>query len=72
MLAAIVVAALLVVRRDVSATAPETATGPLFPELRAGSNDAASLEEVRRVPFVKPSGKYNVYNKTRLSDGTSH
>ena len=34
--------------------------------------DAASLEEVRRIPFIKPSGKYNVYNKTRLSDGTSH
>ena len=34
--------------------------------------DAASLEEVRRIPFVKPSGKYNVHNKIRLSDGTSH
>ena len=34
--------------------------------------DAQSLEEVRRIPFVKPSGKYNVHNKIRLSDGTSH
>ncbi|MEM7221811.1 MAG: cytochrome D1 domain-containing protein [Pseudomonadota bacterium] len=34
--------------------------------------DALSLEEVRRIPFVKPSGKYNVYNKIRLSEGTSH
>ncbi len=34
--------------------------------------DAMSLEEVRRIPFVKPSGKYNVWNKIRRSDGTSH
>lgn len=34
--------------------------------------DAATLEEVKRLPMVKPSGKYNVWNKTRLSEGTSH
>jgi len=34
--------------------------------------DAATLEEVRRLPMNKPSGKYNVYNKTRYSEGTSH
>ncbi len=34
--------------------------------------DAATLEEVKRVPMVKPSGKYNVYNKITLSSGTSH
>lgn len=34
--------------------------------------DAATLEEVRRIPMVKPSGKYNVYNKINLSAGTSH
>ena len=34
--------------------------------------DAATLEEVKRIPLVKPSGKYNVYNKIRLSEGTSH
>ncbi|MDP6705287.1 MAG: cytochrome D1 domain-containing protein, partial [Alphaproteobacteria bacterium] len=34
--------------------------------------DAATLEEVKRIPFVKPSGKYNVYNKIHLSEGTSH
>jgi mono/diheme cytochrome c family protein len=34
--------------------------------------DAASLEEVKRIPFVKPSGKYNVWNKIRFSEGTSH
>jgi mono/diheme cytochrome c family protein len=34
--------------------------------------DAETLEEVKRVPMVKPSGKYNVYNKIRLSEGTSH
>jgi hypothetical protein len=34
--------------------------------------DAKTLEEVKRIPMVKPSGKYNVYNKTRLSEGTSH
>ena len=34
--------------------------------------DAARLEEVKRLPMVKPSGKYNVYNKTNRSTGTSH
>ena len=34
--------------------------------------DAATFEEVTRVPFVKPSGKYNVYNKITRSEGTSH
>jgi hypothetical protein len=34
--------------------------------------DAESLEEVKRIPFVKPSGKYNVWNKIRLDEGTSH
>jgi DNA-binding beta-propeller fold protein YncE len=34
--------------------------------------DAKTLEEVTRIPFVKPSGKYNVYNKITLSEGTSH
>ena len=34
--------------------------------------DADTLEEVKRLPMVKPSGKYNVWNKTRLSSGTSH
>jgi hypothetical protein len=34
--------------------------------------DGASLQEVKRIPMKKPSGKYNVYNKTRLDPGTSH
>ena len=34
--------------------------------------DAATLEEVKRIPMSKPSGKYNVYNKITLSEGTSH
>ncbi len=34
--------------------------------------DAATLEEVRRIPMQKPSGKYNVWNKITLSAGTSH
>jgi mono/diheme cytochrome c family protein/WD40 repeat protein len=34
--------------------------------------DAATLKEVKRIPMVKPSGKYNVYNKTSRSAGTSH
>jgi DNA-binding beta-propeller fold protein YncE/cytochrome c553 len=34
--------------------------------------DAATLQEIKRLPMVKPSGKYNVYNKTHLSEGTSH
>ncbi len=34
--------------------------------------DADTLEEVRRLPMNKPSGKYNVYNKITFSSGTSH
>ncbi|MCW2307725.1 nitrite reductase [Rhodobium gokarnense] len=34
--------------------------------------DARTLEEVRRLPMKKPSGKYNVWNKITFSDGTSH
>ena len=34
--------------------------------------DAESLEEVRRIPLVKPSGKYNVFNKINRDEGTSH
>jgi mono/diheme cytochrome c family protein/DNA-binding beta-propeller fold protein YncE len=34
--------------------------------------DAATLEEVRRLPMKKPSGKYNVHNKLNRSAGTSH
>ncbi len=34
--------------------------------------DAATLEEVKRIPMVKPSGKYNVWNKITRSRGTSH
>ncbi len=34
--------------------------------------DAATLEEVTRIPADKPSGKYNVGNKIGRSEGTSH
>ena len=34
--------------------------------------DAHSLEEVKRLPMKKPSGKYNVHNKLTRSSGTSH
>lgn len=34
--------------------------------------DANTLEEVKRLPMNKPSGKYNVYNKIHRSEGTSH
>ena len=34
--------------------------------------DAATLEEVRRLPMKKPSGKYNVWNKITFAEGTSH
>ncbi len=34
--------------------------------------DARTLEEVKRLPMSKPSGKYNVYNKTHYEQGTSH
>jgi len=34
--------------------------------------DAKTLEEVKRLPMKKPSGKYNVHNKLTRSAGTSH
>jgi hypothetical protein len=34
--------------------------------------DANTLEEVKRLPMRKPSGKYNVHNKITRSEGTSH
>ena len=34
--------------------------------------DARTLEEVKRIPMRKPSGKYNVWNKIRYEEGTSH
>jgi DNA-binding beta-propeller fold protein YncE len=34
--------------------------------------DAATFREITRIPMSKPSGKYNVYNKTMRSAGTSH
>jgi cytochrome c553/DNA-binding beta-propeller fold protein YncE len=34
--------------------------------------DAATLEEVKRLPMRRPVGKYNVYNKITRSSGTSH
>jgi len=34
--------------------------------------DMETLEEVKRIPFVKPVGKYNVWNKIRRDEGTSH
>jgi DNA-binding beta-propeller fold protein YncE len=34
--------------------------------------DARTLEEVKRIPMIKPSGKYNVWNKIHGSEGTSH
>ena len=34
--------------------------------------DARTLEEVRRLPMKKPSGKYNVWNKINFEEGTSH
>ena len=34
--------------------------------------DATTLQEVKRIPMRKPSGKYNVFNKINRSAGTSH
>lgn len=34
--------------------------------------DAKTLEEVKRMPMRRPVGKYNVYNKIRYAEGTSH
>lgn len=34
--------------------------------------DSQTLEEVKRIPMRKPSGKYNVWNKITFEAGTSH
>ena len=34
--------------------------------------NADTLEEIKRMPMKKPSGKYNVFNKINRSAGTSH
>lgn len=34
--------------------------------------DSATLKEIKRIPMNKPSGKYNVGNKTAFAEGTSH
>lgn len=34
--------------------------------------DSATFTELMRLPMVKPSGKYNVWNKITFEDGTSH
>jgi mono/diheme cytochrome c family protein/WD40 repeat protein len=34
--------------------------------------DSQTLEEIKRIPMRKPSGKYNVWNKITFEDGTSH
>ncbi|WP_120994613.1 nitrite reductase [Stutzerimonas urumqiensis] len=34
--------------------------------------DARTLEEIKRIPMNKPSGKYNVGNKIEFAEGTSH
>ncbi len=34
--------------------------------------DGDTLEELKRIPMNKPSGKYNVWNKTQYEEGTSH
>ncbi len=34
--------------------------------------DSKTLKEIKRLPMNKPSGKYNVFNKTRYLEGTSH
>ncbi|GJG97216.1 nitrite reductase [Cupriavidus pauculus] len=34
--------------------------------------DAATFREVKRLPMDRPVGKYNVFNKTTRSSGTSH
>jgi len=34
--------------------------------------DSDTLEEIKRIPMNKPSGKYNVGNKIEFAEGTSH
>ncbi len=37
-----------------------------------GVYNAKTLKEVKRIPMVTPSGKYNAFNKITLSAATSH
>ena len=34
--------------------------------------DMQTIEEIKRIPMKKPSGKYNIFNKIKFSEGTSH
>lgn len=34
--------------------------------------DASTIQEIKRIPMNKPSGKYNVGNKINFAEGTSH
>jgi hypothetical protein len=34
--------------------------------------DMQTIEEIKRIPMKKPSGKYNIFNKINFSEGTSH
>ena len=34
--------------------------------------DMHTIEEIKRIPMKKPSGKYNIYNKIKFAEGTSH
>ena len=39
---------------------------------RSSSTTPLTLQEVKRLPMSKPSGKYNVWNKISREEGTSH
>ncbi len=41
-------------------------------EMREDKRMRETLEEIKRTPMKKPSGKYNVFNKITRSAGTSH
>ena len=57
-------------------TVPVVGIDDLIASKRTGRlQDAADievLEEIKRLPMNKPSGKYNVFNKITRSAGTSH
>ena len=40
--------------------------------MKGSTGRPKTLEEVKRIPMKKPSGKYNVWNKITRSEGTSH
>ena len=63
-------------RPPATSSSPATAATPWSASGRTDGAlvvyDAATFEEVKRLPMRKPIGKYNVWNKITAREGTSH